>query len=275
MTLAEPLNVGTLIPIPSYKLMLTSLHLAVAGTETTTMQGAFANTWSKFAGPANVRTWDNRPLYYYKPGEGFTACALTPFGNLMNNGTAVQPGLLVNSTGSGQCGSFAYLLQFALASNGIGSQFVSITPLNAQEDMLINVWGGFETNPGTFPTESTYKWRVLVNSGDPMVNADGTARTDFGDITNELGLPGQNTTTPSEKIFGRHFIVKVDPSISLTPYFDPSYGAQYMNALDFQSQAVKAYAISLINDNTNPAALEQFLRARKPNPALAFVKLEP
>ena len=84
-----------------------------------------------------------------------------------------------------------------------------------------------------------------------MVNSNlspPVARADFGDLVNLVGVRGKNTGTtagPSEKIFNSHFIVKVNStytSDSYFPYFDPSYGAKYHDALDFEATAVLGYA---------------------------------
>ena len=186
-----------------------------------------------------------------------------PFGNLMNNGTAVQPGL---STGSGQSGSFAFLIQFALASNGIGSEFVVVRPILAntatfsEDQMLIKNWTLY--GPGTYFGEVDYNFRFVVNDGDYMV----PARTSFGDLANNPGVSGQNTETPSEKFFARHFIVKVNALDSGLPfqYFDPSYGLGYMNGLDFQSQSVAGYALSS-NETHPPDDGDVYLKVKRPS----------
>lgn len=66
-------------------------------------------------------------------------------------------------------------------------------------------------------------------------------RDDFGDLTNEEGLPGQGATTPVEKVFDFHFIVQI-PSASGKQYFDPSYGVIYGSETDFEAQALAGYA---------------------------------
>ena len=66
----------------------------------------------------------------------------------------------------------------------------------------------------------------------------------YGDMQSGEGKPGQNSLTPSEKVFAVHFILYVDPSIagSAEPYFDPSYGVTYADQADFESTAVAGYA---------------------------------
>jgi hypothetical protein len=77
------------------------------------------------------------------------------------------------------------------------------------------------------------------------------ALASYGDLQNETGLPGQNSPTPSEKVFVRHFIVKIDPNLLTSfppgtgPYFDPSCGVTYTGPggqTGFEGQAIAGYA---------------------------------
>jgi hypothetical protein len=78
----------------------------------------------------------------------------------------------------------------------------------------------------------------------------------YGDLQNCTGAPlqncigaaGQNSATPSEKVFDFHFIVKAGPDLLTTPgiggpYFDPSYGLSYADPGDFERKAIDGYAI--------------------------------
>lgn len=72
-------------------------------------------------------------------------------------------------------------------------------------------------------------------------HADGV----YGDLTNKPELRGQNTAPPSEKVFGNHMILKLDPNVcppGKCPYFDPSYGVAYSGPADFEGNAVAGYA---------------------------------
>ncbi len=218
----NPLYITLADPIASANLYQTVMYLATANGNATTAAGAVANTWAMFAGPANVKTWDGRALYYYGPGQGFNACAT-------NSGA-----LLASPTGSGQCGSFAYLLMDAIGANGIGSSFIGISP-TVDELFLVNNWS-FSSTQTFVATTPAYPWMMVLSEGGagmvpPLQN------NVYGDLTSLAGLAGQNTATPSEKVFARHFIVQQG-----TAYYDPSYGATYSGPSDFQSKAVAGYA---------------------------------
>jgi hypothetical protein len=219
------------------EVFLTSLHQAVSRDGATTRAAAAANSWGLFRGPANIRTWDGRRLYYYKTGVGFEDCALD------------ESQLLTRANGSGQCGSFAHLLIGVFAVNGIRSQWVDICTADGLP-FLVKRWIRRATS---FPGAAAYKWRVQFNDGDFMVPDRELTDPDvgYGDIKNTPDLKGQNTAPPSEKLFGSHFIVKmtdVSPTDPSPRYFyDASYGVTYEGlsesaaATSFEAQAVEGY----------------------------------
>jgi hypothetical protein len=228
------------------KVFLSSLHLAVSDDGATNVTQAFDKTWGKFKGPGNVKTWDGRPLFYYKLGFGASAvCSVD------------EEPLLISGDASGQCSAFAQLLMGSLGANGISSDFVSVT-VNDGDQMVVKNWT-FSATP-TFPAAAQFKWRMTFNpaavaAGDLMVPPQPGGV--FGDLTNQNTLAGQNTAPPSEKVFGRHFIVK-KTGVTGGPYFDPSYGVEYANAADFESKAVDGYGRQFLGDAGNQ------LRVRKP-----------
>ncbi len=71
-------------------------------------------------------------------------------------------------------------------------------------------------------------------------------------MTNKETLHGQNTTPPAEKVFIRHWIVKVqvnDGNEEINNnYYDPSYGVTYINEADFESKAVEGYLQEFVID---------------------------
>jgi hypothetical protein len=197
-----------------------------------------------------VTAWDNhRQLYYYKQGVPFSSCATD------------SVGLLTEDGGSGQCGSWMYLLKDAMAVNGIAAQRVQVKPV-ARDAMLINTWG-FSQNP-TYPANAPFEYLftpVIEASGDQGMVPPGTnpPPPNFGDLTNGIGVAGQNSTTPSEKFFGVHFIVEAPTTLDGAPtnpndiggylYFDPSYGVGYKDSCDFETKAVAAYADQIAGTN--------------------------
>jgi hypothetical protein len=226
VTLATPL------PMSESVMPLSAVELAIGSGGATSPTQALENTWQQFAGPANVNGWDGRPLYYYEQGVGFHGCATS------------SVGLLTSSTGSGQCGSWANLLMDALAVNGITSSFIQIQPTD-QSSMLINNWA-FKTVSNLYP--APYDWNLTLpfesGAGPGMVPLSSVS----GGVTSETGLAGQNSPTPSEKFFTRHFIVQA-PSGSSGGYYDPSYGVQYTGPCggagsgSFESMSIAGYAL--------------------------------
>ena len=231
-TLATPSGVSV-SPIP-----LTAVMLAIGGGGATSPAAALQNTWQQFAGPANVDGWvphgtqpSSRPLYYYRPNYGF-------------NGTCAynSVGLLTSPIDSGQCRSFAVLLQDALAVNGItGTSIIQVFPTD-QSVMLVNSW--------TFGSQShlynpPYNWNLAlpIESGGYPGMVPIPSGSVFGGLTSLSTLPGQNTAPPAEKVFTQHFILLAPSSLGLDePYLDPSYGVTYAGACDFQSTSVAGYA---------------------------------
>jgi hypothetical protein len=134
----------------------------------------------------------------------------------------------------------------SLAMNGIGSSFVTVSTIELGSNMIVKDWV-FGTP--SYPAEPTYQWQLLVNTPDPMVPAK--PGNQYGDLTSLNTLPGQNTMPPSEKLFGSHYIVKIDPSLAPSgegPYFDPSYGVWYLDNADFEAKAIDGYFKAIEND---------------------------
>jgi hypothetical protein len=173
-------------------------------------------------------------LYYYRQGIGFNGCA-------QNDGA-----LLTQENASGQCGSFALLLQAVFAVNGISSDIVEISRKDKyQFPFLVKAWEEIATtNPP--PGGAEYRWRLKFNpTEDAMVPPQ--PNDIYGDLRNTSELRGQNSAPPSEKLFGLHYIVKTTVD-SDAFYYDPSYGVKYFgdtpeSAADyFETNAVQWYA---------------------------------
>jgi hypothetical protein len=245
VTLAAPSGVSESV------MPLTAVKLAIGSGGATTQAGALQNTWQRFLGPANVDGWDGRPLYYYEQGVGFQGCAIN----------SIQ--LLTSPTGSGQCGSWANLFMDALAINGITSSFIQIQATD-KSSMLINNW---TFNVPSHLYQAPYNWNLIlpnegVNVGPGMVPLSSVS----GDITSDSGLPGQNSPTPSEKLFGLHFIVQAPPGSS-SGYYDPSYGVQYTGPCGvpdgFESNSIAGYAFPASSDS--PTASTWDFGVRQPS----------
>jgi hypothetical protein len=221
-TLSTPLPYPTGVSV-SY-IPLSAVKLAIGSGGANSQTAAITNTWNQFKGPANVNGWDGRTLYYYENGVGFSSCA-----------TSSQ--LLLSTSPSGQCGSWAYLLEDALAINGITSSFIQVIPSD-NSWMLVKNWS-LGSQVATYP--APYYWNLTLPieaGGSPgMVTTPPT--TSWGGPTSGTGLPGQHTTTPSEKVFTQHFIVQAPAGGA---YYDPSYGVQYSGNCGFETSAVVGYA---------------------------------
>lgn len=180
------------------KVFLTSLHLAVSNDGATDNASAFQKTWEQFAGPANVRTWKDRDLFYYLGGVPFESCALD------------EESLLTQENGSGQCGSWAYLLIGALGVNGIPASFVQIR--RADDPTALFAVKHFSFSSPSFPEEPAYRWKMRFNpsavaAGDIMVPKQPDDV--YGDLTSLTTLHGQNTAPPSEKCSGRTLLSRL------------------------------------------------------------------
>jgi len=211
---------------PLQTVYLTSLSFAVSQDGATDQATAFQKSWAQFTGPANIKTWDNRTLFYYRDGVNFSDCALD------------EVDLLTSTNGSGQCGSFAYLLKGVLAVNGINSTFVTAYA-NDGLDFLVKDWT--YATPSFSPTD-IFPWKLVLNPSAPGLDmVPKQPGNVYGDLTSLSTLKGQNTAPPSEKIFFKHFIIKVSLTGVTPSYYDPSYGGTYTDQDDFENKAVDGY----------------------------------
>lgn len=224
---------------PQYPELLyhTAVHLACSQTGGTDLDSVFANTWLSFAGPANITTWDGKPLYYYKAGLPF-ASTTTGFGTLLSN-----------TNHNGQCGAMATLLEAALWVNRQNSwSLAAIAPPSGTDYLVVKEWTFGTTNTG----DSIFKWEDELTKnaeGNPeMVPLSGVT----GPVSPAGGVAGQNSPTPAEKIFTSHSVIK---NTRDNKYYDPSYGKVYTGAADFQAQAIAGYAKSVLG-STNPATMK-------------------
>jgi hypothetical protein len=228
VTLATPL------PMSESVMPLSAVELAIGSGGATSPTQAIQNAWQQFALPANVSGWDGRSFIYYPAGTPFQGCATSA---LL---------LLTTPTGGARCGAFAQFFQDVLAVNGISSVETVVTP-TVDLFMLVKNWS-FSTTT-TFTNSPPWDWSLVTSSANEMVPPpDPATPTVYGAMTSDIGVPGQNSPTPSEKIHVNHAIVCI-PSTGV--FYDPSYGLTYTGASDFENQALNGYASHFKGDPAN------------------------
>lgn len=231
----------------------TLLQLATSGNATTDLE-ALNQTWAQFgtgSAPANVKGWSpvtpsNRQLKYYPEGFSFASVEQNNFAEFLK-------------TGSGRCGMHQLLFIGALGMNGLSSVSVEVnvdqsgctaTGAGSQKcghAFLVKNWSfGTESLAYLNQTEYRYMMKTTCNGTTAeclfeLVPAP-TPPNRYADLTNDTGAPGQNTITPSQKLFGDHAIVKTTIG-GTTRYFDPSYGLEYSGPGEFATKAVDGYVI--------------------------------
>jgi hypothetical protein len=207
----------SLAPPTTSPLYHTVVHLACSQGHATTQADALANTWGQFgsgSGPANVQTWDGKPLYYY---NGDQAHANIDVSGLLSSVAVSRyddqiSATILKNVHDGGCDAWAGLLNASLNVNGITSKRVLITKDNQS----------FAVNNVVF---------TLTNSS--IANPYNKF------ITQGSGIPGQNKPTPYEYIFNVHVIVH--PDITGAIYYDPSYGVTDNDNVDFTSKSLGAW----------------------------------
>jgi hypothetical protein len=233
VTLAAPLPMSeTVMPLSAVKLAI--------GSGATDQTQAIQNAWQQFALPANVSGWDGRPFIYYPSGTPFLGCATSA---LL---------LLTTPTGGARCGAFAQFFQDVLAVNGISSVNITVTPAT-DTFMLVKNWSF--ANPPDFPKNGAWEWSFISSPQNPpggenemIPPPNPDAPTVYGNMTSGIGVPGQNSPTPSEKVHYNHAIVCI-PATGI--FYDPSYGLTYTGPSDFETQALSGYASHFSEDDAN------------------------
>ena len=204
-------------PTNGVALYHTVVHLACSTTGATTPTDAAMNTWSFFPEPGNVRTWNGLPLSYYMSGVAWA------------NGITTLDGLL--AARNGQCGSWRELLEMAWAVNGVASQMATVLTLDSPGNHIFLVKNWALGSP-TLSNDPPYNYLFLLDSSNGSMVGVGN----YGDLANQPGVAGQNSSTAAEKAFGFHFIQLLNGV-----YYDPSYGKTYTGAADFQARAISGY----------------------------------
>ena len=224
----------------------TTVHLACSGfgvfNTATNADPAFANTWDLIK-HRNVNSfWGDAwilPLYYYKGGTTF-----------VNNPQGNTARLL--SAGTGECTCWTSLMIDACALNGAFPIRARATcNTNQFPDyrwFLVNAWtfnASTDLDP-PIPPNGPWWWfwtKIPLNGalGEMVPPPDSNNPAVFRNLVNSIGAPGQNSPTPSEKLFGFHEFVKYSIN-GVIRYYDPSYGLEYANNVDFHNQAIAGYA---------------------------------
>jgi hypothetical protein len=279
-TTTNPMYVTLAKPLPGMTIYLSTLRLAVERGGATDAATALQNTWSFFAGPANVATWEGRPLHYYATGSQLSAGAYM--------GTNVARLL---AEGNGECLSFVRLLASSLAHNGISAEWISINAKTANDWMMVNEWAEAPpVSPGGPPAglpllSGAYRYILLFNEDRlPSNHLDPPQPGDiYGHLRSLPDLPGQNTRPPMEKIFLYHSqlrpVLPAGSSIMLQGSYDPSYGQTFVGEIDFEARAIWGYTHSqevIINGEPRSDAWVAAPRASFPSNILFTPKtLEP
>jgi hypothetical protein len=224
-------------PPANVTLFQTTVHLACSKDGASDADQAFNNTWDLMSGLIVCR-WSAisqgfyQPLYYYRSG--------TTFGE--NSPFRFPSQLLSNAPNyTGQCQAWARLMQDAVAINGANAILMMATVLNTfpYQGFLVKNW--------SFSPDGGPQWVAIFSAKECEMQPppDPNAPRVYGQITNLAGLPGQNGE-PSEKVFSNHVFLEYtttgDPP-GITRYYDPSYGAVYLDPHDFQTKAVDGLVI--------------------------------
>ena len=233
----------------------TVVHLACSKTGATDANAAVANTWSLFStgsGPKDVQAWDGYKLTYYAEGIPYYAPP-------DHSGPQITTAGLLN-VGNGQCTAWQALLHDTFGANGIAATYIEAHASDPSLWFLVKDWTFY--NDPLYASEPEFKWLFEIGKNtageESMVPAPveaGKGPNDYGDLTSQTTLWGQNSRPPSEKFFHQHQILLFNGI-----YYDPSYGCTYTNAHDFETKAIAGYALL-----KNTLVVKDFYKVRKPN----------
>jgi hypothetical protein len=166
-------------------------------------------------------------------------------------------GLLEGTTGT--CISWSELFIEVNAVHGIDS----VLGLSKQHIYAKNTWGPIG-RPDILIENVTF--------GDPKVYTNAPTGYDYefndNNVTMRAGAPGQNNTSP-QKIFAMHAVVTLpDGTI-----FDPSYGTQFDNLLDWEDHALAGLVVYYTDPTTGDVMT--FIHKRVAGEALTYYSLFP
>ncbi len=211
----------TTSPLSGTQIFRTVAHLACQLSGSTAATAA-ADTWSRFAAPNNVVTWDGRHLFYYQPGYDFVQNT--------DGGIVTVSGLL--RMGRGQCGAWATMLQSAWALNSINCTYVTAScSVTGSVGFWVKEWL-YTSAVSPFWFQGPAADMIPTPAAGPFSHYDNPSNPLY--FLNAASSKGQGTQgasdAPSEKWFNNHQFLCLGET-----YYDPSYGIQYSGAADFQS----------------------------------------
>jgi hypothetical protein len=250
-------SAGRHVTFPVY---LSVLNIATEGSAVplTNKNQLISKVWNKFGGGSGasingtLKAWDGNPTFKYYPNG-------TTFGG---NAPDLAP-MLKQLDGASKCGAFGPLMGQALALNGLDAYPVVVRTILATDPrdpytdgMLVKNWS-LSTTPtyAGLAAVGPYKWLFETASGSwEMAVPPDVNPGPYGDITSNGGVPGQNSSTPSQKAHVNHAILRVQ-----NRFLDPSYGLEYTSEADFETKALDGYFTTTVP----PAAAPAKLLARK------------
>jgi len=193
-----------------------------------TQPDALKNMFSAFK---NIRTYDNRTLYYYQPLFGF-----------VNNETPATAMELLQ-VGRGDCDAWTDLLNMCTSIHGFTGTKYIVSPAYSNDTHFLVNYLAFSSTPSctNYPL---HKWLMLFRCTAGQSMTPPFTNGVYGDMTQQPGIEGQNTTTPSEKVFGQHVVLKFSQDQS--SYYDPSYKNKFASASAFETASVCGYGTNLI-----------------------------
>jgi Glucodextranase, domain B/Carboxypeptidase regulatory-like domain/Transglutaminase-like superfamily len=248
------------LELPDVQVYRTPLHLAIAGPPLDSKQKAIDFAWSKFStgtAPAGVKTWDGRPLVYYAANFAFRDTEQNNF----------ETFLKTERDGGGRCGMHQELLYQTLRLNGIPARYVSVYPKShglktcdvrrqfCATGFLVKNWsfgaskqltqqnlgGGYEwlwetpQCPISGITDRDTPGECLFENAPPPLTGF------YGDVQALAGAAGQHSTTPAQKAFPDHAIVRVLDSKQAdvaAPIFTKQYSVSAASPLSVLEQVM-------------------------------------
>ena len=231
------------VTIPMWE---TLVHLGTVGAEgTSNVDDAIVGVWNQFGtnnAPTDVSTVGlpvgglaadqpvSHELSYY---EDYRCSAVTSEALLR--------------THDGQCGSWAELFINTLQSQGINQsdEYVEVRPLDPADDgFIVQDWdfSAIPSGAGTHPWENSSSGVDSVANLYAPPSYNSYAWLPGPDVTDDTGVPGQNTANPAS-IFNNHQFVRLTVAGD-TKYYDPSYGVEYSSIQDLDDSYLAGFYFS-------------------------------